>query len=107
MSEVNPAPVKGGNADKRQKLILAILATVLVAVLIVFLLPTLMGGDDTDTSTPAPTASSVPPGGTAAPTGATPPGGTATGGEGEGEQVPETLARPTRDPFTPAPGFGQ
>ena len=100
MSEVNPAPVKGGNADKRQKLILAILATVLVAVLIVFLLPTLMGGDDADTSTPAPTASTVPAGGTAAPTGGT------SAGEG-GEQVSETLARPTRDPFTPAPGFGQ
>jgi hypothetical protein len=104
MSEVNPAPVKGGNANNRQKLILAVLATILVAVLIVFLLPTLMGGDDTDTSTPAPaTATTAPAGGT--------PGGTPTGtpaeGEGEGEQATETLVRPTRDPFTPAPGFGQ
>ena len=101
MSEVNPAPVKGGNASNRQKLMVAILATVLVAVLIVFLLPTLMGGDDTDTSTPAPpVATTAPAGGPAA------PGGTPTG-EGEGEQASETIARPTRNPFNPAPGFGQ
>lgn len=101
MSEVAPAPVKGGNANNRQKLLLAILATILVAVLFVFLLPTLMGGGDaTDTSTADTSVTTAPATGTPAAPGTT--GGSASEGE---TQTAQPVARPARNPFNAPAGF--
>ena len=88
MADATPVPVKGsGKSSNSQKLLVAVLATLLVVVGLVFAVPVLLGDDDAGSPSRTPnrsTASSIPPTTTTV-----------------APIAPEPIARPGRNPFVP------
>lgn len=82
-----PVPVKGSDSSNRQKLMIAVLATVLVVAMLVFLVPTILGGEDA--SSPAPS------------TGRRPSAARAVTTTSTSTPSAAPVVRPSRNPFNP------